>query len=137
MVSQNATDGVQKTEVQAHQRFSEEKGFFWCSLDSRPDSRALGDNSEGSAAHAAAHHTLAELVLVASQSLILLSLPFLASFVISGKKKAHKHKSFWPATPPMGGGSPGRAARGQRFMCYPWGPRNINLFARVPNREDR
>ena len=46
----------------------------------------------------------------------------------SGKKKAHKHKSFWPVTPPVTGGSPDREARGQSFMCYPRNPRNINLF---------
>ena len=27
--------------------------------------------------------------------------------------------------------------QGQGFMCYLWNPRNINLFARVPDREDR
>ena len=55
----------------------------------------------------------------------------------SGKKKARKHKSFWPVTPPVTGGSPNREARGQRFMCYPRNPRNINLFVRIPDREDR
>ena len=55
----------------------------------------------------------------------------------SGKKKAHKHKSFWPVTPPVTGGSPDREARGQSFMCYPRNPRNINLFVRIPDREDR
>ena len=56
---------------------------------------------------------------------------------ISGKKKAHKHKSFWPVTPPVTRGSPDREARGQSFMCYPRNPRNINLFVRIPDREDR
>ena len=55
----------------------------------------------------------------------------------SPKKKAHKHKSFWPVTPPVTGGSPDGKARGQSFMCYPRNPRNINLFVRVPDREDR
>ena len=55
----------------------------------------------------------------------------------SGKKKAHKHKSFWPVTPPVTGGSPDREARGQSFTCYPRSPRNINLFVRIPDREDR
>ena len=59
------------------------------------------------------------------------------SFVISGKKKAHKHKSFWPVTPPVTRGSPDREARGQSFMYYPRNPRNINLFVRIPDREDR
>ena len=40
-------------------------------------------------------------------------------------------------TPPVTGGSPDREARGQRFMCYPRNPRCINLFVRVPDREDR
>ena len=48
-----------------------------------------------------------------------------------------KHKSFWPVTPPVTGGSPDREARGQSFMCYPRNPRNINLFVRMPDREDR
>ena len=56
---------------------------------------------------------------------------------VSGKKKAHKHKSFWPVTPPVTGGSPDREARGQSFMCYPRNPRNIHLFVRTPDREDR
>ena len=51
----------------------------------------------------------------------------------SGKKKAHKHKSFWPVT----GGAPDREARGQSFMCYSRNPRNINLFVRIPDWEDR
>ena len=55
----------------------------------------------------------------------------------SGKKKAHKHKSFWPVTPPVTGGSTDREARRQSFMCYPRNPRNINLFVRIPDREDR
>ena len=55
----------------------------------------------------------------------------------SGKKKARKHKSFWPVTRPVTGGSPDREARGLSFMCYPRNPRNINLFVRIPDREDR
>ena len=55
----------------------------------------------------------------------------------SGKKKAHKHKSFWPVTPPVTGGSPDREAVGQSFVYYPRSPRNINLFVRIPDREDR
>ena len=50
----------------------------------------------------------------------------------SGKKKAHKHKSFWPVTPPGTGGSPDREARGQSFMCYPRNPRNINFLSGYP-----
>ena len=55
----------------------------------------------------------------------------------SEKKEAHKHKSLCPLTVRLGGGSPGRVSRGQRFMCYLRNPRNINLFVRVPDREDR
>ena len=55
----------------------------------------------------------------------------------SGKKKAHKHNIFLPMTLPVTGGSPDREARDQRFMCYPRNPRNINLLARIPDREDR
>ena len=33
----------------------------------------------------------------------------------SGKKKAHKHKYFWPVTPPVIGGSPDREARGSKI----------------------
>ena len=62
---------------------------------------------------------------------------------------AHKHTSFWPVTPPVTGGSPDQEARGQSFgspdqeargqsfMCYPRNPRNISLFVRIPDREDR
>ena len=41
----------------------------------------------------------------------------------------------WPLRWP--GGSPDREARGQSFMCYPQNPRNINLFVRIPDGEDR
>ena len=53
----------------------------------------------------------------------------------SGKKKAHKHKSFWPVTLSVTRGSPDRETRGQSFMYYPRNPRNINLFIRIPDRE--
>ena len=56
---------------------------------------------------------------------------------VSGKKKAHEHKSFCPVTPPVTGGSPDREARGQRFMCYPRKPRNISLVVWIPDRKDR
>ena len=72
----------------------------------------------------------------AESSQIFEKLRFIASGK-SGKKKAHKHKSFWPVTPPVTGGSPDREARGQSFMYYPRNPRNINLFVRIPDREDR
>ena len=55
----------------------------------------------------------------------------------SGKKKAHKHKSFWPVTLSVTRGSPDRETRGQSFMYYPRNPRNINIFVRIPDREDR
>ena len=54
----------------------------------------------------------------------------------SGKKKAHKHQSFWPVTPPMRGESPGQVSRGQRFMCYHRNPRNTEFFARVSDWVD-
>ena len=38
---------------------------------------------------------------------------------------------------PVGGQSLGQGARGQRFMCYLRNPKNIDLFAWVPDREDR
>ena len=59
----------------------------------------------------------------------------------SGKKKAHKHKSFWSVTSPVSGGPPEREARGQRLkvLCaiLGGGPRNINLFVQIPDREDQ
>ena len=64
-------------------------------------------------------------------------IPVLGAPFLRGKKKAHKHKSFWPVTPPVTGDSPDREARGQSFMYYPRNPRNINLFVRIPDREDR
>ena len=42
----------------------------------------------------------------------------------SGKEKAHRHESFWPVTVWWG-------------MCDLQIPRNINLFAPVPDREDQ
>ena len=54
----------------------------------------------------------------------------------SGKRKTHKHKSFWQVTPPVTRPSPDREARGHMFMCYLRNPRNINVFARVPGREN-
>ena len=55
----------------------------------------------------------------------------------SGKEKAHKHKQFCPVIAWVGGGSTDRVARGQIFMCCVRNPRNINIFVRVPGREDR
>ena len=64
----------------------------------------------------------------------------------SGKENAHKHKQIFPVTARVGGGSPDQVARarvsrpvarGQKFMCCVRNPRNINIFVRVPGREDR
>ena len=63
---------------------------------------------------------------------------------VSGKEKAHKHKQILPVTARVGGGAlptgwPGVSrpvARGQKFMCCVRNPRNINIFVRVPGRED-
>ena len=61
----------------------------------------------------------------------------------SGKEKAHKHKQIFPVTARMEGGFPTGwpgvsrpVARGQKFMCCVRNPRNINIFVRVPGRED-
>ena len=63
----------------------------------------------------------------------------------SGKEKAHKHKQIFPVTARAGGGgSPDRVgggvsrpvARGPKFMCCARNPRNINVFVRVPGREE-
>ena len=63
----------------------------------------------------------------------------------TGKEKAHKHKQIFPVTARAGRGlpSPDRrggvsrpVARGQKFMCYVRNPRNINVFVRVPGREE-
>ena len=62
----------------------------------------------------------------------------------SGKEKAHKHEQIFPVTARPGGGSsrPGGGgvsrpvARGQKFMCCVRNPRNINVFVRVPGREE-
>ena len=62
----------------------------------------------------------------------------------SGKEKAHKHKQIFPVTARAGGGLPTGwgggvsrpVARGQKFMCCVRNPRNINIFVRVPGRED-
>ena len=66
--------------------------------------------------------------------------PLVCGCQSSGKEKAHKHKQNFPVTARVGGGSPDRAARGlptggqgQKFR----NPRNINIFVRVPGREDR
>ena len=64
--------------------------------------------------------------------------------VVSGKEKAHKHEQIFPVTARVGGGLPTGwpgvsrpVARGQKFMCCVWNQRNINIFVRVPGREDR
>ena len=62
----------------------------------------------------------------------------------SGQEKAHKHKQIFPVTARAGGWSPDLVgggvsrpvARGQKFMCCVQNPRNINVFVRVPGRED-
>ena len=66
------------------------------------------------------------------------------SGVLSGKDKAHKHKQIFPVTARVGGGLPTGwprvsrlVARGQNFMCCVRNPKNINIFVRVPGREDR
>ena len=52
--------------------------------------------------------------------------------------KAHEHKSFWPVTPPVTGGCLPAGRPGVKDLCAILGSaRNINHFARVPNREDR
>ena len=44
-------------------------------------------------------------------------LHYVTNYVLnSGKKKAHKHKSFWPVTPPVTGESPDREAR-VKVLC--------------------
>ena len=47
---------------------------------------------------------------------------------LSGKKRAHKHISFWLVTPSIRGQSPGPVARGQRCMCYPREPKGDKSF---------
>ena len=60
----------------------------------------------------------------------------------SGKEKAHKHKQIFPVTARagapdrVGGGVSRPVARGQKFMCCVRNPRNINVFVRVPGREE-
>ena len=54
------------------------------------------------------------------------------------------NKQIFPVTARVGGGSPDRVgggvsrpvARGQKFMCCVRNPRNINVFVRVPDREE-
>ena len=62
----------------------------------------------------------------------------------SGKEKAHKHKQIFPVPARAGGGSPDRVGGGspdrwpgvKKFMCCVRNPRNINVFVRVPGREE-
>ena len=64
--------------------------------------------------------------------------------LLPGKEKAHKHKQIFPVTArvgggvsrPVGGGVSRPVARGQMFMCCVRNPRNINVFVRVPGREE-
>ena len=63
---------------------------------------------------------------------------------LSGKEKAHKHEQICPVTarargvsrPGWGGGVSRPVARGQKFMCCVRNPTNINVFVRVPGREE-
>ena len=50
------------------------------------------------------------------------------SRLLSGKKKAHKHKSFWPVTPPVAGGSPDREAGGSNFYVLSSEPKEHKSF---------
>ena len=61
----------------------------------------------------------------------------------SGKEKAHKHRQIFPVTAwaggvsrPGGGGVSRPVSRAQKFMCCVRNPRNINVFVRVPSREE-
>ena len=64
--------------------------------------------------------------------------------LLSGKEKAHKCKQICPVTAragggfsrPGGGGVSRPVARGQKFMCCVRNPRKINVFVRVPGREE-
>ena len=55
----------------------------------------------------------------------------------SGKKKAHKHKSFWPVTPPVTGGSPDRGGQESKFMYYLSEPKEHKSFCPDTRPEDR
>ena len=62
---------------------------------------------------------------------------------LSGKEKAHKHKQNFPVTArvgrvsrPGGGGGLPTGGQGSKFMCCVRNPKNINIFVRVPGRED-
>ena len=57
--------------------------------------------------------------------------------LLSGMKKAHKHRQMCPVTAWVRMGSPDRVTRGQVFMCCVRKPRHINNFVRVPGREDQ
>ena len=46
----------------------------------------------------------------------------------SGKKKAHKHKSFWLVTPPVTGGSPDWEAMGSKFYVLSSEPKEHKSF---------
>ena len=46
----------------------------------------------------------------------------------SGKKKAHKHKSFWPVTPLVTGGSPDREASESKFYVLSSEPKEHKSF---------
>ena len=46
---------------------------------------------------------------------------------ISGKKKAHEHKSFWPVTPPVTGGSP-TGGQGSKFYVLSSEPKEHKSF---------
>ena len=79
-----------------------------------------------------------------AQTVFLVNRGFARELQVSGKEKAHKHKQIFPVTARVGGGSPDRVARGlptggrgQKFMCRVLNLRNINIFVRVPGREDR
>ena len=63
--------------------------------------------------------------------------PITHVFCFRQREKAHKHKQNFPVTAWVGGGvSRPRGGGGQKFMCCVRNPRNINVFVRVPGREE-
>ena len=47
---------------------------------------------------------------------------------LSGKKKAHKHKSFWPVTPPVTGGVSRPGGQGSKFYVLSSEPKEHKSF---------
>ena len=62
------------------------------------------------------------------KTLPIFALQFRGTLAASGKKKAHKHKYFWPVTPPASGGVSRPGGQGSKFYVLSSEPKEHKSF---------